>query len=81
MQATAHTKLIWRIKEVSEATGLGRVSIYNRMNPESPWFDPTFPRSFKLGTSKARSAAVGWLSSEVIAWVMAKLNGNEINSN
>lgn len=72
MQTSLEPKTIWRISKVSEATGLQKSSLYNRMNPASPWYDPSFPRCFKLSASQARNAAVGWLACDVIAWIMSK---------
>lgn len=62
-----------RLKRVRELTGLGRSSIYNRMDPRSPYYDPTFPRSFSLGTTS--NGAVGWNEEEVQAWVAAQAKG------
>lgn len=56
-----------RLPRVMELTGLGRSSIYNRMNPHSPQYDPNFPRSFVLGPK--RGAATGWDEEQVKAWV------------
>lgn len=59
-----------RLKRVSELTGLGRSSIYNRMDSRSPYYDPTFPRSFPLGSTTG--SAVGWSEEEIHAWVAAQ---------
>jgi predicted DNA-binding transcriptional regulator AlpA len=58
-----------RLKRVCELTGLGRSSIYNRMDAGSKHFDPTFPRSFSLGSD---GGAVGWNEEEINAWVAAR---------
>lgn len=49
---------IIRLKEVIAITGLSRSTIYERMSMEE------FPHSVNLGGS-----AVGWLESEVHAWI------------
>ncbi|WP_221623318.1 helix-turn-helix transcriptional regulator [Burkholderia ubonensis] len=59
-----------RLKRVCELTGLGRSSIYNRMDPRSPYYDPTFPRSFSLSTTA--NGAIGWNEEEVQAWVASQ---------
>ena len=61
-----------RLERVMELTGLGRSSIYNRTNPQTRQYDPSFPRSFSLG---ADGGAVGWDEEEVKAWVVAQAAG------
>ena len=56
------TKAILRRTEVQKRTGLPRTSIYEAMARG------TFPKAIKLG---ARS--VGWLESEINAWIEAQV--------
>jgi predicted DNA-binding transcriptional regulator AlpA len=56
-----------RLPRVIELTGLGRSSIYNRMDSRSRYYDPTFPRCFSLSTGD--TGAVGWDEEQVTAWV------------
>lgn len=58
---------ILRRAEVEARTGLKRSTIYDKLDPESPRYDATFPKRVSLGTS-----AVGWLESEVDAWVASR---------
>ena len=58
------TLVILRRKQLEERIGLKRSSIYNKLNPKSINYDPTFPRMVSLG---ARS--VGWYEHEVNAWL------------
>lgn len=58
---------VLRITGVKARVGLGRSSIYERLNPSSQQYDPTFPRPFSLGRR-----AKGWLESEVDEWVHAQ---------
>lgn len=60
----SQTPTVLRLKQVIERIGLRRSSVYALMNPKSPYFDPTWPRPFKLGAS-----SVGWLDSEISAWI------------
>ena len=53
-----------RIKELLLITGISRSSIYEKLNPQSERFDPSFPTKIKLG-----KRAVGWLLQEVEEWV------------
>ena len=46
---------ILRLKQLIERTGLSRSSIYDRMNPGSPRYDPSFPKQISLGLK-----SVGW---------------------
>lgn len=61
------TQTILRRTEVEARTGLKRSSIYDKLDPKSPRYDATFPKRVSLGTS-----AVGWLESEVDAWVASR---------
>lgn len=63
----AATQTILRRTEVEVRTGLKRSSIYDKLDPKSPRYDATFPKRVSLGTS-----AVGWLESEVDAWVASR---------
>lgn len=49
--------------EVQTKTGLGRSAIYDRINPDSRYYDPEFPKPVKLGNGK--NPPVGWVESEV----------------
>lgn len=62
-----------KIDEVEVIVGIKRSSIYNKLNPRSPYFDEGFPRSIKLGAS-----SVGWLEHEVTEWVMEKAAGRDL---
>jgi prophage regulatory protein len=54
-----------RIKNVQQLTGIrSRSGIYQRLNPNSPYHDPTFPRPFRIGIR-----AIGWSSAEVNEWI------------
>ena len=62
-QITQPAITILRRRQVEARIGLGRSTIYSRMKE-----DPTFPRQIRLG-----SRAVGWLASEVEAWLTARI--------
>ena len=66
---------VLRIQQVIQQTGLSRSSIYARLtpNPKRPGdYDPTFPKPIPLG-----ARAVGWLESEVNAWLTAQIEKRE----
>jgi prophage regulatory protein len=50
--------------EVGRATGLGKSSIYEKMNPASEKYDPSFPKPVVLSTRCVR-----WRSDEIQAWM------------
>jgi prophage regulatory protein len=62
--------LIMRMKDVQRTVSLSRSSIYNKVNERSRYFDVTFPKPVKLGSS-----AVGWISVEIYQWIAQKSDG------
>lgn len=62
-QSVSNHKVL-RLKQVIERIGLGRSTIYDRLNVNSPRYDRSFPKPIKLG-----STAVGWVESEITAWI------------
>lgn len=48
-----------RLREVLRVLGIGKSTLYARLNPTSPTHDPDMPRPFKLGNSD-RSPSVWW---------------------
>jgi prophage regulatory protein len=64
---------ILRLKQLTERIGLGRSTIYDRMDAQSPRYDATFPKPIKLG-----AAAIGWIDSEVTAWIENRISAKEV---
>lgn len=58
---------IIRRPEVERLTGLSRTSIYAKMDPNSPYHDPDWPKKVNLG-----HRSVGWYCHEVIEWVESR---------
>ncbi|MDR5855508.1 AlpA family transcriptional regulator [Caballeronia sp. LZ062] len=58
---------VLRIPDVQKKTGLSRSTIYNKLNPSSKYFDPTFPKPIRLGSGPTSS--VGLIESEIDAWI------------
>lgn len=56
-----------RLPELINKIGIGRSSVYNKMNPKSKHYDKTFPKTKSLGPN-----SVAWLESEVDAWMLAR---------
>lgn len=63
---------IIRRKRLEERTGLSRSTIYARINPKSPAYDPEFPRPIELGQGM-KNPPVGWVESEVDAWLQVQV--------
>lgn len=62
---------IVRRRQLEARVGLSRSTIYDRINPQSPRYDASFPKPIRLG-----GAAVGWLAHEVDAWVQAQIDAS-----
>ncbi len=63
---------ILRRKQVEQRTGLSRSTIYGKIkrDPKRPReYDPTFPLPVTLGNG---AKAVGWIESEINAWLAAQ---------
>lgn len=72
MQANIQTAPnILRRKQLEIKIGLGRSAIYERINPASTYYDPTFPKPIKLGGGK--NPPVGFVEAEVNAWLTAQI--------
>lgn len=61
------TITIIRMRELIRKLGIKRSFIYEKMNPESPYYDATFPKPVRLG-----KAAMGWIESEVDRWILSQ---------
>lgn len=62
---------ILRRKQVEAVTGLSRSTIYDRIDPKSPRYDPSFPKTISLGPR-----AVGFLKSEIEDWLAARVKAS-----
>lgn len=60
---------ILRLKHVLELCGIGRSTVYEKLNHKSKRYDASFPRPIKLGVS-----AIGWFEQDVIDWLNSKKN-------
>lgn len=59
---------IIRMREVENLTALKRSTIYKKLNT-----DPTFPRPIPLSDSASPGAPIGFLLSEVLAWIESRI--------
>lgn len=58
---------VLRIGKVAEMVGMSESSVRNRLNPRSKYYDPTFPKPFRLGLTG--KGAVGWDEDEINIWI------------
>ena len=65
---TVPKKQILRMKGLTVKLGVSRSAVYDWLDCRSPRFKPDFPRPFKL-TPKLQGGAIGWLESDVDAWI------------
>ena len=54
-----------RMKELISLLGLSRSTIYEKINPKSERYDPSFPKKIKLGAS-----SIGWLEHDIKNWLV-----------
>lgn len=65
---TCPAYVVIRRKQLEKKIGLSRSAIYDRLNPKSPNFDPSFPKPIPLG-----ARAIGFIESEADAWLAARV--------
>lgn len=61
---------IINIKEVIQFTSISRAKIYEMINVDSKYYDPTFPKPVRLSESR-----IGWVAWEVNQWIEDKIQG------
>lgn len=59
---------IINIKDVIQFTSISRAKIYEMINVNSKYYDPTFPKPVRLSESR-----IGWVAWEVNQWIKSKL--------
>ncbi|MFU9046623.1 helix-turn-helix transcriptional regulator [Acinetobacter tibetensis] len=59
---------IINLKEVIQFTSISRAKIYEMINVDSKYYDPTFPKPIRLSESR-----IGWVALEVNQWIEAKI--------
>lgn len=59
-------------KQVKQKTGLSRSHMYNKMDFNSRYYDPLFPRQVRLG-----AASVAWVESEIDEWINSRIKIRE----
>ena len=65
--------IMLRLPKLELATGLKSTAIYEKNNPDSPYYDESFPKPVKLGVR-----AVGYVEAEVEAWLQAQIEKSRV---
>ena len=60
------------VKDVMKFTSVSRSKIYELINKESKYYDPTFPQPIRLSESR-----IGWPAREIHQWIETKLESPE----
>ena len=63
---------IINIKEVIQFTSISRAKIYEMINVDSKYHDPTFPKPVRLSESR-----IGWVALEAHQWIEEKIQSRE----
>lgn len=66
---TTYELRVLRIQQVAEKLSIGKSTIYDWLNEQSPRYDNTFPKPIKLSAK-----SIGWLSSEIEVWLLNRVN-------
>jgi len=69
-QAISNTNVFLRLPAVINKIGLSRSCIYGKVDPNSKYYDPSFPVPVKIG-----ARAIAWSSDAIDSWIASKLNG------
>ena len=56
------------IKQVMEIVGAGRSTIYEMIDKNSPYYDPTFPKKVKITQNR-----IEWSAYEIHQWIENKV--------
>ncbi len=63
---------ILRRRDLEARLKLSRSTIYDKINPDSPRYDATFPKQISLGNG----SAVGWIEHEVESWLRGRIEAS-----
>lgn len=62
-----------RVKQLTLLLGIGRATIYDKLNQNSPRHDPAFPRPVRLLGGASKGGAVAWIESEIYRWIEGRI--------
>ena len=66
--AIAHRLL--RRKQVEQALGISRSTIYARLDPKSRQYDPEFPKPISLSST---TTGIAWIDAEIQAYISRRI--------
>ncbi len=69
-QSPRNTKVFLRLPAVKQKISLSKSAIYQKNDPDSKYYDPSFPVPVKIG-----ARAIAWSSDAIDSWIASKLNG------
>jgi len=72
-QAISNTNVFLRLPAVINKIGLSRSCIYGKVDPNSKYYDPSFPVPVKIG-----ARAIAFSSLQLQVWIDSKLNGGVV---
>lgn len=69
------TYQIVRMPRLCKRLDVGKTTVYDWLNPKSPRYDRTFPVPIKL----SRGGSIGWIESEIDAWLASRVRAKYSN--
>lgn len=66
--ATSSPLMLLRAAQVCSKLKISKTTLYAKLDKNSKYYDPDFPRQIKLGTS-----SVGWVEHQVDQWILKKI--------
>jgi len=69
-QAISNSKVFLRLPAVKQKISLSKTAVYQKLDPNSKYYDPSFPVPVKIG-----ARAIAWSSDAIDSWIASKLNG------
>lgn len=69
-QSPSNTNIFLRLPAVKQKIGLSKSAVYQKLDPNSKYYDPSFPVPVKIG-----ARAIAFSSDSIDSWIASKLNG------
>lgn len=75
-EISSPTLKILRAAQVCEKISMSKSAVYDRLDPNSPRYDPLFPKPIRLGHTK--NPPVGFLEHEIDVWIEVQMMQNRV---
>jgi prophage regulatory protein len=72
-QSPSNTNIFLRLPAVKQKISLSKSAIYQKLDPNSKYYDPSFPVPVKIG-----ARAIAFSSLQLQVWINSKLNGEVV---